>query len=185
MSALETVVAGSNIEVAMNSVGALSLTDASGGTISLQSFSSVMGNSATFTPASGQGDVYVADGRGAISSSSTVSSSSSSASTSSVSQLDITTQDGAESAISVVDSAISYILSERSSLGAIENRLNHTINNLSNIVVNTQAARSRIEDVDFSAETSALTKAQILQQASTAMLAQANQSKQAVLSLLQ
>lgn len=186
VSALETVVAGSNIEVAMNSVGALSLTDATGGTISLQSFSSVMGNSATFTPASGQGDVYVADGRSAISSSSTVtSSSSSSSSTSSVSQLDITTQDGAEAAISVVDQAISYILSERSGLGAIENRLNHTINNLSNIVVNTQAARSRIEDVDFSAETSALTKAQILQQASTAMLAQANQSKQAVLSLLQ
>lgn len=99
--------------------------------------------------------------------------------------MDISTQDGAEAAIAVVDQAISYILSERSNLGAVENRLNHTINNLSNIVVNTQAARSRIEDVDFSAETSALTKAQILQQASTAMLAQANQSKQAVLSLLQ
>lgn len=187
VSALETALAGSNIDVAMNSIGALSLTDSSGGTISLQSFSSVMGNSATFTPATGQGDVYVADGRSAISSSTTVSSSSSSAtgSTSSVSQMDISTQDGAEAAIAVVDQAISYILSERSNLGAVENRLNHTINNLSNIVVNTQAARSRIEDVDFSAETSALTKAQILQQASTAMLAQANQSKQAVLSLLQ
>ena len=187
VSALETAVAGSNIDVAMNSIGALSLTDSSGGIISLQSFSSVMGNSATFTPATGQGDAYVADGRSAISSSSTVSSSSSSAtgSTSSVSQMDISTQDGAEAAIAVVDQAISYILSERSNLGAVENRLNHTINNLSNIVVNTQAARSRIEDVDFSAETSALTKAQILQQASTAMLAQANQSKQAVLSLLQ
>ena len=73
----------------------------------------------------------------------------------------------------------------RSELGAIENRLNHTIDNLTNVVVNTEASKGRILDADFAAESTAMSKAQILQQASTAMLAQANASKQGVLSLLQ
>jgi flagellin len=186
-SALETALTGSGISVAINSIGALSFTDASGGEISLKSFGSVNGNTGTWTPASGQGDAYVADGSGSINSSTTVtaSSSSSSSSGSSVDQINIATQEGAQDAISVIDAAIAYILAERSGLGAIENRLGHTIDNLSNIVVNTEAAKSRILDADFSAETSQLTKLQILQQAATAMLAQANQSKQSVLSLLQ
>ena len=78
-----------------------------------------------------------------------------------------------------------YVLAERASLGAIENRLDHTVNNLSNVVTNTSAAKGRIEDADFAAESTKLTRAQILAQASTSMLAQANQSKQNVLSLLQ
>ena len=78
-----------------------------------------------------------------------------------------------------------YVLAERASLGAIENRLDHTVNNLSNVVTNTSAAKGRIEDADFAAESTKLTRAQILAQASTSMLAQANQSKQYVLSLLQ
>ena len=78
-----------------------------------------------------------------------------------------------------------YVLAERANLGAIENRLDHTVNNLSNVVTNTSAAKGRIEDADFAAESTRLTRAQILAQASTSMLAQANQSKQNVLSLLQ
>ena len=78
-----------------------------------------------------------------------------------------------------------YVLAERASLGAIENRLDHTVNNLSNVVTNTSAAKGRIVDADFAAESTKLTRAQILAQASTSMLAQANQSKQYVLSLLQ
>ena len=73
----------------------------------------------------------------------------------------------------------------RSELGAISNRLDHTISNLTNVSINTSAAQSRIQDADFAAESTQLAKAQILQQASMAMLAQANASKQGVLSLLQ
>ena len=67
----------------------------------------------------------------------------------------------------------------------MENRLVHTIDNLSNVITNTEASRSRIVDTDYAAETSELARSQIIQQAATAMLAQANQSSQAVLSLLQ
>ena len=73
----------------------------------------------------------------------------------------------------------------RSELGAISNRLNHVVNNLTNISINLTAAKGGIEDADFALETTQLAKNQILQQASTAMLAQANASKQNVLSLLQ
>ena len=102
-----------------------------------------------------------------------------------IAEISIATQDGANSALSSIDNALMYILSERAKLGAIENRLDHTINNLSNVVTNTSAAKGRIEDADFAVESTNLTKAQILAQASTSMLAQANQSKQTVLSLLQ
>jgi len=186
-ASLNAALNGSGIDAAVNSAGQVSLTSRSGSDITLKSFSSVLGSTGTFTPAAGQGDSYVANGSGAINGRVAVSSSSSAASGSgsAVAQIDISSQDGANDAVSVIDSAISYILSQRSNLGAIENRLGHTIDNLSNIVVNTEAAKSRILDADFSVETSKLTKLQILQQAATAMLAQANQSKQTVLSLLQ
>jgi len=102
-----------------------------------------------------------------------------------ISEMSVATQDGANSALAIIDNALMQVLSERASLGAIENRLDHTVNNLSNVVTNTSAAKGRIEDADFAVESTNLTKAQILAQASTSMLAQANQSKQTVLSLLQ
>jgi flagellin len=104
---------------------------------------------------------------------------------SAVSALDIGTQTGAENALSVIDGAIGYVMNSRANLGAISNRLDSTVSNLTNIVTNTEGARSRVQDADFAAESTNLAKAQILQQASTAMLAQANASKQGVLSLLQ
>jgi flagellin len=88
-------------------------------------------------------------------------------------------------AIDNVDDAIKAVNDQRSELGAISNRLNHTVNNLTNISSNLSAAKGGIEDADFALETTNLAKNQILQQASTAMLAQANASKQNVLSLLQ
>jgi len=103
----------------------------------------------------------------------------------SVSQVDVSSAGSAASAIDIIDEALDDVNSQRSKLGAIANRLDHTISNLGNIVVNTEAAQSGIQDADFAAETSSLTKAQILTQAATAMLAQANASKQSVLSLLQ
>jgi flagellin len=91
----------------------------------------------------------------------------------------------AMTAITAIDTAIEKVNIQRSKLGAVSNRLSHTVNNLTNISANLSAARGGIEDADFAFETTHLAKNQILQQASTAMLAQANASKQNVLSLLQ
>ena len=88
-------------------------------------------------------------------------------------------------AITAVDTAIKTVNIQRSELGAVSNRLNHTVNNLTNISSNLSAARGGIEDADFALETTQLAKLQILNQAATAMLAQANASKQNILSLLQ
>ena len=84
----------------------------------------------------------------------------------------------------MIDKAISYVNTERAKLGAVVNRLTHTVDNLSNTVTNTQASRSRIKDTDYAAETAELARTQIIQQAATAMLAQANQAPQSVLALL-
>ena len=107
------------------------------------------------------------------------------ASLSTVSNVDLRTTQGAGTAIKVLDGAIEKISSMRSDLGAIENRLNHTVSNLMNVSENTAAARSRINDADYSIESANLAKAQVLQQAGTAMLAQANARSQLVLQLLQ
>ena len=84
----------------------------------------------------------------------------------------------------MIDKAISYVNTERSKLGAVVNRLTHTVDNLANIVTNTEASRSRIKDTDYASETAELARTQIIQQAATAMLAQANQAPQSVLALL-
>jgi flagellin len=102
-----------------------------------------------------------------------------------VSAVDISTLSGSQSAIDALDGALRMVSSQRSDLGAISNRIDSTVNNLTNMSANLSAGRGRIEDADFAAETTNLAKTQILQQASTAMLAQANASKQGVLSLLQ
>ena len=93
--------------------------------------------------------------------------------------------DDARVTIKAIDKAIMTVNIQRSELGAVSNRLSHTVNNLTNISSNLSAAQGGIEDADFAHETTMLAKNQILQQASTAMLAQANASKQNVLSLLQ
>ncbi|MEH3040319.1 MAG: flagellin [Sphingomonas paucimobilis] len=98
--------------------------------------------------------------------------------------LNVTTQANASVAMTAIDKALDKISSIRGDLGAVQNRLQVTVNNLTTTSSNLQEARSRIEDTDFSAESTALAKAQILGQASTAMLAQANQSQQGVLKLL-
>jgi flagellin len=103
---------------------------------------------------------------------------------SSVEDLDVGTAIGAQQAIDVVDGAISYIDAQRASLGAVQNRLQSTIANLANVSENAAGSRSRIRDTDFAIETAELTKNQILQQAGTSILAQANQLPQAALSLL-
>ena len=102
-----------------------------------------------------------------------------------VSNVDLRTQSGASAALAIIDGAIEKISSMRADLGAIENRLDHTVSNLMNISENTESARSRIQDADFAAESAKLSKAQVLKQAGVGMLSQANASSQLVLQLLQ
>jgi flagellin len=101
-----------------------------------------------------------------------------------VGSIDISTAGGATTALGTLDTGLKAVNTTRASIGAGESRLTSVVNNLTNSVSNLTDARSRIEDVDFSTETTNLAKAQILSQASTALLAQANQSQQGVLSLL-
>jgi len=96
----------------------------------------------------------------------------------------ISTQSDAQTQIGVIDNAIKLVSNSRAELGAVSNRLTSTINNIDQISVNLDASKGRIQDADFAAETSNLAKSQILQQAATAMLAQANASKQNVLALV-
>jgi flagellin len=98
--------------------------------------------------------------------------------------LDISDASDASDALATIDTALTTVNTTRASLGAGQSQLESVVNNLTSNVANLSDARSRIQDADYSAETAALAKAQILSQASTAMLAQANQSQQTVLSLL-
>ena len=101
-----------------------------------------------------------------------------------VGNIDVTSVAGSQDAIAVVDAAMKFVDSHRSELGAAQNRMGHTINNLDNINENVSAAKSQIKDVDFAKETTEMTKAQILQQASSSILAQAKQAPNAALGLL-
>ncbi len=98
---------------------------------------------------------------------------------------DLQTAASAQTAISALDTAIATVSTERGKLGAVSNRLTSTMANLDNISINLSASKGRIEDADFAAETGNLAKGQILQQAAMAMLAQANASKQQILTLIQ
>jgi len=99
--------------------------------------------------------------------------------------IDITTSANAAALVLQIDTAVTAAASERAKLGAYINRLEYAADNLANVAQNTDASRSRIEDADYAEETSELARTQIISQASTAMLAQANQVKQSVLALLQ
>ena len=101
------------------------------------------------------------------------------------SKMDVSTYDSAQRTLSVVDSALAAVNGQRARYGALQSRFETTISNLQTTAENLSASRSRIQDADFAQETASLTRNQILQQAGTAMLAQANQSQQNVLKLLQ
>ncbi|WP_313117494.1 flagellin [Ectopseudomonas guguanensis] len=133
--------------------------------------------------------ITITDGAGALATGATIGAgvtpaTATSQTNSDVSKLDISTAEGAQKAVLVLDQALTTIDNQRADLGAVQNRFDNTIANLQNIAENASAARSRISDTDFAAETANLSKNQVLQQAGTAILAQANQLPQAVLSLL-
>jgi flagellin len=106
------------------------------------------------------------------------------ASLSSVAAVDVSTFSGATSAMKVMDSALQFLNNERAKLGALQSRFESTVSNLAVASENLTASRGRIQDADFAKETAALSRAQVMQQAATAMIAQANQGPQAILSLL-
>jgi len=170
-SALTNV--ASDITVAQDGAGNLTFTNAKGGKIELNSFTSDGTSVATFTPSTGQGNAKILDDNNG-----------SAATGKSVGEISLLTEGGSTEALGILDKAMQQVSDERSKLGAIQSRLEYTVNNLSSIVTNTAASRSRILDTDYAKETTNLAKAQIIQQAATAMLAQANQSAQSVLALL-
>ena len=102
-----------------------------------------------------------------------------------VANVDLTSQASASRSVEILDKALVEMGANQAKLGALQNRMQYTINNLTQAAMNTEMAISRIVDADFSTETMMLAKHQILSQAATAMLAQANKSKQSVLALLQ
>jgi flagellin len=114
-----------------------------------------------------------------------LASASESSTLNSVASVSVATQAGANSALNVIDQAMSFLSSTRADLGAVQNRFESTISNLQSVAENVSAAKARIMDADFAAETANLTKAQVMQQAGVAMLAQANMIPQTVLTLLQ
>jgi len=103
---------------------------------------------------------------------------------STVDAIDISTQGGSDEAIKVIDGALTFVQGERANMGAIKNRLDYTISNLTNIVANTESSRSQIMDADFAKESSVLSKNKMLQQSSLAMLSQANSTAAEILQLL-
>lgn len=105
-------------------------------------------------------------------------------SVSAISSIDISTAAGATAALSSIDGATNTVNTARGNLGALQNRFTSTVNNLQSTTENLSASRSRIQDADFAAESAELSRSQVLQQAGTAMLAQANQSSQGVMALL-
>ena len=98
---------------------------------------------------------------------------------------DVTSISAVPKVISNVDMAIASVASMRANLGAVSNRFDHIIDNLTNVVANTESAKSRVEDADFATETTQLTRNTVLQQAATSMVAQANASKNTILALIQ
>ncbi len=190
LTKLENSLAGSGISASMDTNGNVYFSRADGGQIILQEFNSATGRRGTWTPGDGQGDPLNLNGGGAVqvtpppANTGNGTTTTTVAGTTSVAQISIASQKGASDALGVIDKAISYVNSQRSMLGAVQNRLTHTVDNLANIVTNTQASRSRIKDTDYATETAELARTQIIQQAATAMLAQANQAPQGVLALL-
>jgi flagellin len=162
---------GANLELTTSAAGMLTgAKDSVGGSVTVN---------ATLVRVGGTVDLKAAAGRGLE-----VTSSVTGVATKSVTGVSIASQEASSAALAAIDKAIEKVSAGRGDLGAVQNRLQSTVNNLTTTSTNLTDARSRIEDTDFSAESTALAKAQILSQASTAMLAQANQSQQGVLKLL-
>lgn len=163
-----------------NNTGATKTVDFSGVTLTGGAATDSSIKTGTVTLSSSKGQISTAGANADVFAGAGVNTSSFSA----VASMDLSTAGGAQSALSVIDAALATINSSRGDLGAIQNRFSSAIANLQTTSENLSAARGRIQDADFAAETANLSRTQILQQAGTAMLAQANSLPQNVLSLL-
>ena len=132
-----------------------------------------------------RGTLELASDKGySITGTSALASTTAASSLKAVNTIDVSTVDGSTKALKIIDAALSAVNGQRASFGALQSRFETTVNNLQSTSENMSASRSRIQDADFASETANLSRAQILQQAGTAMVAQANQLPQGVLSLL-
>jgi flagellin len=129
-------------------------------------------------------DITAATGSGGAITATTSASGTNDEVTNQADDIDISSIVGSSNALAIIDNALGEINESRADLGAVQNRFSHTINNLANIEENVTASRSRIQDTDFASETAEMTKNQILQQAGTSILAQANQIPQSAISLI-
>jgi flagellin len=195
-AAINAVSAASGVTATVDSAGVLTLAAADGRDIAITGSAGALTDYgltaatthgtlslSTNSNASGLADITVA-GTTPAKAGLTAGTTASALTGTALSQVDISTVAGANTALASVDAALSSVNGERAKLGAIQNRFVSTIENLQTSSENLSASRSRIQDADFAAETAALARAQVLQQAGTAMIAQANQLPQQVLSLL-
>jgi flagellin len=178
LSSMTDVAAAINQDLATANSGVTASFDAASGKLKFEATTGVTGTASTLSLS---GDALTGLQFGTALS---ATGSAGNATNARISDISVLTTDSANASLGSIDNAIQYVSDQRANLGAIQNRLEHTVNNLTNIVTNTEASRSAILDADYSKETTALAKSQILTQAATAMLAQANQSAQGVLSLL-
>jgi len=207
-SAINDSSSDTGVTATINSAGALSMVDIDGDDIVIEGFSNTGNATSTISVVAqdssgtldtavvlttGVGDSTRVSGGIELTSTKAISVQSAQASVgaatavstlSNVSSVDLATPAGAQDALAIIDGALSQIDSKRADLGAVQNRFGHTISNLANIQENVSASRSRIQDTDFAIETANMTKNQILQQAGTSILAQANQIPQAAISLI-
>ncbi len=169
---------GTQVTVAM---GAVDATRTNGGLANVLNADTAFANNFTASVNS-SGSLVVASKTG--SAAITVTGTGQSAISGSAGALDFSTHASSQSAVNAIDTQIAYVSTARANLGALQNRFEHTINNLNVAVENLSASESRIRDTDMAQEMMSFTRSQILSQAGTAMLAQANQAPQGVLSLL-
>jgi len=197
MAAAINLVSSQSGVTASSTAGVITLTNTSKGAITMGSaFSSgganipQIGNAAgsattgTLSLASSSGGTITVSGNNVAAAGLTAGQQTTTSQTNTLNNVSLNTSAGAASALSVIDGALNMVNTSSASLGAYQNRFTQTVSSLNSQNVNNTAARSRITDADFASETANLSRAQVLQQAGTAMLAQANQSAQGVLSLL-
>ncbi|MBN8748102.1 A-type flagellin [Xylophilus ampelinus] len=196
MTGFATAIAAGGLTINGTSVGAIAAAGsaqerAAQLATAINGVSSQTGVGASYDSVSGQltltsSSAIAVAGAGATATASIAATASFGASTSTtgIASLTVSSFTGAQAAITQLDSALASVNSSRATLGAIQNRFESVVSNLQTTAENTSAARSRIQDADFASETANLSRAQILQQAGTAMVAQANQIPQTVLSLL-
>ncbi len=176
--------AGADIQMTNKSAVAVATLAAQDATASTLTFSAAQSMAVSTGTAVSRGTVEFSSDKGFSMGGTSAYVSAGASTLNSVNKIDVSTVDGSTKALKIIDSALAAVNSQRASFGALQSRFETTVNNLQTSAENMSASRSRIQDADFASETANLSRSQILQQAGTAMVAQANQLPQGVLSLL-